>query len=196
MDEFDKLKASVIDQAEQKGKEYYQREVRKLEQAYKEKFNDLQRSYEENRQQALAKVKHNHDRLIQQIHNKERQTSLVSKQEILTTLFAETVDKMANWTAEEEGRFIQAILEKYKDQELTLEFGERSLKKYSKEDLEKLGHAYPNISISQTSIPGKAGFKLKMNQIDYNYLYEDLVKDSQRDISSDIAQQIFKDAEA
>lgn len=196
MDEFDKLKRSVIEQAEQKGKEYYQREVRKLEQSYKEKFNDLNRSYEENRQQALAKVRHHHDRLIQQIQNKERQTSLVSKQEILTSLFEETVHKMTQWTVEEETRFIQRILNKYQGQPLTLLLGQKTLAKFSQRDLDQLQKEFPNIQISQESISGQAGFKLVMDQIDYNYLYSDLVKDSQREISSDIAQRIFVESDA
>ncbi|MGY4104342.1 hypothetical protein ACWOA0_01830 [Ignavigranum ruoffiae] len=196
MDEFDKLKRSVIEQAEQKGKEYYQREVRKLEQSYKEKFNDLNRSYEENRQQALAKVRHHHDRLIQQIQNKERQTSLVSKQEILTNLFEETVHKMTQWTVEDETRFIQRILNKYQGQPLTLLLGQKTLAKFSQRDLDQLQKEFPNIQISQESISGQAGFKLVMNQIDYNYLYADLVKDSQREISSDIAQRIFVESDA
>ncbi|SEP56946.1 V/A-type H+-transporting ATPase subunit E [Ignavigranum ruoffiae] len=196
MDEFDKLKRSVIEQAEQKGKEYYQREVRKLEQSYKEKFNDLNRSYEENRQQALAKVRHHHDRLIQQIQNKERQTSLVSKQEILTSLFEETVHKMTQWTVEDETRFIQRILNKYQGQPLTLLLGQKTLAKFSQRDLDQLQKEFPNIQISQESISGQAGFKLVMNQIDYNYLYADLVKDSQREISSDIAQRIFVESDA
>ncbi|WP_282919817.1 hypothetical protein [Ignavigranum ruoffiae] len=196
MDEFDKLKRSVIEQAEQKGKEYYQREVRKLEQSYKEKFNDLNRSYEENRQQALAKVRHHHDRLIQQIQNKERQTSLVSKQEILTSLFEETVHKMTQWTVEEETRFIQRILNKYQGQPLTLLLGQKTLAKFSQRDLDQLQKEFPNIQISQESISGQAGFKLVMDQIDYNYLYADLVKDSQREISSDIAQRIFVESDA
>lgn len=196
MDEFDKLKRSVIEQAEQKGKEYYQREVRKLEQSYKEKFNDLNRSYEENRQQALAKVRHHHDRLIQQIQNKERQTSLVSKQEILTSLFEETVHKMTQWTVEEETRFIQRILNKYQGQPLTLLLGQKTLAKFSQRDLDQLQKEFSNIQISQESISGQAGFKLVMDQIDYNYLYADLVKDSQREISSDIAQRIFVESDA
>ena len=191
MDEFTKLKKSVLEQAEIKGQEYYQREINKLDQDYQKKMEDLDRNLEESRQAVLNKERHRHDRLLQQISNKERQTSLVTKQEILKILFAEARKQMKAWPFEKEFNFLKAVLKKHQDQTFQLVFGQETYNKFTSEHLEDLKKNFSNMTISQETIPSVAGFKLVMDKIDYNYLYDDLVSDSENDISLEISDQVF-----
>ena len=62
-------------------------------------------------------------RETQQIENKKRQSTLVTKQRVLKDLFADAYEAMVAWPLEKEMQFVDAVLERYQGQVVTLTFG-------------------------------------------------------------------------
>lgn len=193
MNEFDKLKASVLEQAEVKGQEYYQRAINEIKQEIQVKKDELLKNQEALRKDRLGQVRRQHDRVIQQLANQERQISLLSKQEIIKELFAAAKETMFSWSVDQDLAFLEAILKKHAEDKLTIQFGQKTRDKLSDQDLAGLKGKFPQVELDQASIPLEAGFKLIKDKIDYNYLYADLIADSQKEISAEIANQVYLD---
>lgn len=193
MDEFNKLKASVLEQAEAKGQEYYQRAINEINKEIQARRDELQNNQENVRKERLNLIKRQHERVLQQVANQERQTSLLSKQDIIRELFTSAQETMAAWPLEEEISFIHKILDKHQGDKLIIRFGQVTKDKFTDQELEALKEKYPHLLIDQETLPLAAGFKLIKEKVDYNYIYADLIADSQKDISAEIASQVYLD---
>ena len=76
---------------------------------------------------------------------------------------------------------------------MVLIFGALSTEKFSFSQLEDLKKAFPNVSFSDQSIAGQAGFVLRQGRVDDSYLYRDLLDSVWQEESYRLAQDIFKD---
>ena len=134
-------------------------------------------------------------RETQQIENKKRQSTLVTKQRVLKDLFADAYEAMAAWPLEKELQFVDAILDRYQGQVVTLTFGAVSASKFDLAALEKLKQTHQNVTVADATIPAQAGFVLSVGKIDDNYLYRDLVDSIWEQESYQMAASIFTDEE-
>ncbi|HHK6786956.1 TPA: hypothetical protein ACQXFB_002219, partial [Streptococcus pneumoniae] len=100
----------------------------------------------------LKELQQKYQIIFQQLKNKERQSTLVSKQKILKELFQSALLEMESWSADKEMEFIYRILERYSQQEVIVTFGERTLAKFNLEQLEKLKFSFPNYLFSEQPI--------------------------------------------
>lgn len=191
MEELTQLKQSVLKEAQEKGQAYYDEALSKLEAQHQQAISEVQREIEEQEKKALNTQKVKHDRAIQQIKNKERQTSLISKQEMLDTLFKAAVEKMQSWSGQEEFDFFMNIMEKYADESVEVVFGERTKKKFTKNDFQAMVDKFDHLKISEKTLPHQSGFILTRDRIDYNYTYASLVEDTQTHVGTDIANDVF-----
>lgn len=193
MSDISDLKASVLEQAHEKGRLLLAEATEKIEQEAKERETQLVRQKLGQREQQLKEISRRSQRDIQQLENQKRQSTLVIKQRVLRELFEEAYAQMVAWSQAEEEHFLKSILAKYPEEELTLVFGALSAEKFSSSQLEGLKKAFPRVHFSDQSIAGQAGFVLSQGRVDDSYLYRDLLDSVWQEESYRLAQDIFKD---
>ena len=193
MSDISDLKASVLEQAHEKGRLLLAEATEKIEQEAKEREAQLVRQKLGQREQQLKEISRRSQRDIQQLENQKRQSTLVIKQRVLRELFEEAYAQMVAWSPAEEEHFLKSALAKYPEEELTLTFGALSAEKFSTNQLEDLKKAFPNVSFSDQSIAGQAGFVLSQGRVDDSYLYRDLLDSVWQEESYRLAQDIYKD---
>ena len=193
MDEHTQLKDSILAQAHEKGRKLIEEakesilkeETVQEERLIQDKLNQ--------RSEQLKRIQRQLQRETQQIENKKRQSTLVTKQRVLKDLFAEAYEAMAAWPLEKEVQFVEAVLDHYQGQAVTLIFGAVSAAKFGPADLEHLRQSYQDLTVSEATIPAQAGFVLSVGKIDDNYLYRDLVDSIWEQESYQMAASIFTD---
>ena len=193
MSDISVLKASVLEQAHEKGRLLLAEATEKIEQEAKEREAQLVRQKLGQREQQLKEISRRSQRDIQQLENQKRQSTLVIKQRVLRELFEEAYAQMVAWSLAEEEHFLKSALAKYPEEELTLTFGALSAEKFSSNQLEDLKKAFPQVHFSDQSIAGQAGFVLSQGRVDDSYLYRDLLDSVWQEESYRLAQDIFKD---
>ena len=193
MSDISDLKASVLEQAHEKGRLLLAEATEKIEQEAKEREAQLVRQKLGQREQQLKEISRRSQREIQQLENQKRQSTLVIKQRVLRELFEEAYAQMVAWSPAEEEHFLKSVLAKYPEEELTLTFGALSAEKFSSSQLEDLKKAFPQVHFSDQFIAGQAGFVLSQGRVDDSYLYRDLLNSVWQEESYRLAQDIFKD---
>ena len=193
MSDISDLKASVLEQAHEKGRLLLAEATEKIEQEAKEREAQLVRQKLGQREQQLKEISRRSQRDIQQLENQKRQSTLVIKQRVLRELFEEAYAQMVAWSPAEEEHFLKSVLAKYPEEELTLAFGALSAEKFSSSQLEDLKKVFPQVHFSDQSIAGQAGFVLSQGRVDDSYLYRDLLDSVWQEESYRLAQDIFKD---
>lgn len=193
MDEHTQLKDSILDQAHEKGRKLVEEAK---ESVLKEEAVQEERLIQDKlnqRSEQLKRIQRQLQRETQQIENKKRQSTLVTKQRVLKDLFAEAYEAMAAWPLEKEVQFVEAVLDHYQGQAVILIFGAVSAAKFGPADLEHLRQAHQDLTVSEATIPAQAGFVLSVGKIDDNYLYRDLVDSIWEQESYQMAASIFTD---
>ena len=147
------------------------------------------------RSEQLKRIQRKLQRETQQIENKKRQSTLVTKQRVLKDLFADAYEAMVAWPLEKEMQFVDAVLDRYQGQVVTLTFGAVSASKFDSAALERLKQTHQNVTVADATIPAQAGFVLSVGKIDDNYLYHDLVDSIWEQESYQMAASIFTDEE-
>ena len=193
MSDISDLKASVLEQAHEKGRLLLAEATEKIEQEAKEREAQLVRQKLGQREQQLKEISRRSQREIQQLENQKRQSTLVIKQRVLRELFEEAYAQMTAWSPAEEEQFLKSVLAKYPEEKLTLVFGALSAEKFSSSQLEDLKKSFPQVHFSDQSIVGQAGFVLSQGRVDDSYLYRDLLDSVWQEESYRLAQDIFKD---
>lgn len=193
MSDISDLKASVLEQAHEKGRLLLVEATEKIEQEAKEREAQLVRQKLGQREQQLKEISRRSQRDIQQLENQKRQSTLVIKQRVLRELFEEGYAQMVAWSPDEEEHFLKSVLAKYPEEELVLIFGALSAEKFSSSQLEDLKKAFPQVHFSDQFIAGQAGFVLSQGRVDDSYLYRDLLDSVWQEESCRLAQDIFKD---
>lgn len=193
MDEHTQLKDSILAQAHEKGRKLVEEAK---ESVLKEEAVQEERLIQDKlnqRSEQLKRIQRQLQRETQQIENKKRQSTLVTKQRVLKDLFAEAYEAMAAWPLEKEVQFVEAVLDRYQGQDVTLTFGATSAAKFDPVDLVKWKQTHPNVTVADATIPAQAGFVLSVGKIDDNYLYRDLVDSIWEQESYQMAASIFTD---
>ena len=110
MSDISDLKASVLEQAHEKGRLLLAEATEKIEQEAKEREAQLVRQKLGQREQQLKEISRRSQREIQQLENQKRQSTLVIKQRVLRELFEEAYAQMAAWSPAEEEHFLKSVL--------------------------------------------------------------------------------------
>lgn len=182
MSNLENLRESVIEQAHEKGSMKLLDSKKKIDDEFEMQKSVIVKKKEAEHERKLKELQQKYQIIFQQLKNKERQSTLVSKQKILKELFQSALIEM---------EFIYRILERYSQQEVIVTFGERTLAKFNLEQLEKLKFSFPNHLFSEQPISNESGLLISIGKIDDNYLYKTLIGSISKEESSSIANQIF-----
>ncbi|MBM6613647.1 V-type ATP synthase subunit E [Desemzia sp. RIT804] len=126
------------------------------------------------------------------LSNKKRNQLLTEKQKSLTAIFDSAKERMENLTQDEFQQFLSGVLTQYQNKEVELVLGEKSRSFVSSKWVEELNQAGKTVHLTEEQIPKKAGFVIRHEGIDYNYIFDALVDDTKEDILPTVSQKLFQ----
>ncbi|MFK8242619.1 MULTISPECIES: hypothetical protein [unclassified Facklamia] len=192
MSDLQKLRESILAKAHQEG----QAQLEKVKQIHEIEFNEqvekLTREKELARQHLLDKEAHKLVRLEQQMANQGRQGNLMNRQHLIDTLFEGAVEQMTSWSGDTLQSFLLKILNQFKEQQVTLLFGDKTKDQLTSEQVESLQSMYSNVSVSEEVVANAAGFIIRDARVDYNFLFNQLVDSIRSEMSTQLVQQVFE----
>lgn len=165
----------------------------RLDEVYQQKFNLLA----QDKERQLKKQAEMLDKKYKQLHNRQeveaRQTILNEKQRYLEQLFVQAAEEMAAWSAEKMQDFAQkALVNLDLDHEVQFISGEYSKKAYSADFIAQMNTRLPfSMKLADEIIDKQAGFIIDDGGVQYNFIFENLIKDIQTTMSFDLANQLF-----
>ncbi|MGT2755701.1 hypothetical protein [Streptococcus ovuberis] len=185
------LKASVLEQSHEKGRLNLTAAKEKLQAEFEQKRQHLVIEKEGLRRQKLEAIQRFKQRDSQQLENKARQSSLVTKQNVLKELFEEARANMEAWPEEQHLNFFKTVIVNYPET-VEVRFGGLTAKTFSEGTWQSLREAYPQVIFSEETIAQEAGFLISKGQVDDNFLYAHLIADIWEEESFRLASEIFQ----
>ena len=193
MTDYSQLKDSILEQAHEKGRKLVVEATAKVQAESQLQEARLVEEKLHQRAVQLQTIERRLQRESQQIENKKRQSTLVTKQRVLKELFADAYQKMATWSRQEELAFLHRVLPRYADRAMVLTFGAVTAEKLTDQDRQDLIAAYPQLQLAKETLAQEAGFVLSFGKVDASYLYRDLVDAVREEQSFHMAASIFKE---
>ena len=122
----------------------------------------------------------------------KRNELLSEKQKMLKLVFNKAEEQMNQWTDTEFQQFLLSVLKQHKNSEsIELIVGQYSIDKVSNDWINTVAKEVVDIQLSAETISRKNGFILKKTGIEYNYLFDELVKDIKGQLVSSVSKQLF-----
>lgn len=132
------------------------------------------------------------DKEKQSLVNASKKEILQEKRRLLDSVFDEVYSLMSRWSGVTLVQFIQsAVAQLPKQEKITLVLGEATASQLSQEDIHQLTNA-SELEVSQTTLKQKVGFVLQQSGIEYNYLFDALLKDLKQEYSPELAKKAFE----
>ena len=132
------------------------------------------------------------DKEKQSLVNASKKEILQEKGRLLDSVFDEVYSLMSGWSGVTLVQFIQsAVAQLPKQEKITLVLGEATASQLSQEDIHQLTNA-SELEVSQTTLKQKVGFVLQQSGIEYNYLFDALLKDLKQEYSPELAKKAFE----
>ena len=132
------------------------------------------------------------DKEKQSLVNASKKEILQEKRRLLDSVFDEVYSLMSGWSGVTLVQFIQsAVAQLPKQEKITLVLGEATASQLSQEDIHQLTNT-SELEVAQTTLKQKVGFVLQQSGIEYNYLFDALLKDLKQEYSPELAKKAFE----
>ena len=132
------------------------------------------------------------DKEKQSLVNASKKEILQEKRRLLDSVFDEVYSLMSGWSGVTLVQFIQsAVAQLPKQEKITLVLGEATASQLSQEDIHQLTNT-SELEVAQTTLKQKVGFVLQQSGIEYNYLFDALLKDLKQEYSTELAKKAFE----
>ena len=132
------------------------------------------------------------DKEKQSLVNASKKEILQEKRRLLDSVFDEVYSLMSGWSGVTLVQFIQsAVAQLPKQGKITLVLGEATASQLSQEDIHQLTSA-SELEVSKMTSKQKVGFVLQQSGIEYNYLFDALLKDLKQEYSPELAKKAFE----
>lgn len=193
MSAIDKIIAKIDEQAALELQDYENTELARINQSYEQQLAQL----EQEKARQLAKQTETIEKKYKQLNNRQeveaRQAVLNEKQQYLEQLFTDASKQMSQWTKEETRQFAKNALAN-----LTLTgtvqfiLGELSKTALDQTWLAEVNQQLPfELVYSSTTLANQAGFIVDDQGVQYNFIFENLIKDIQASMSFELANRLF-----
>lgn len=191
MKDLEQLKQLILADLEKESKQRIEVATKEQE----ERINQMNAQYS---QQEMAKktalkqeAKSQYEKEQQTILNASKKEVLRVKRELLESVFEDVLQVMSTWSGETLRLFIESAIRNLPKQQTTLAFGEETVSRLSDEEKHALTSQFAFVHIDEATLPKKAGFVLKQEGIEYNYLFEALIEDLKEEYSPILARKAF-----
>ncbi|MFV0561050.1 MAG: ATPase V [Enterococcus sp.] len=193
MSAIEKIIAQMDQEAQEERASFEKMERARIEEDYKKSKERVLSENQKQREKQLEQLEKKHRQQQNRQKVESRQALLNEKQNFLQKLFEEAVEEMANWDQQTFQTFATQL---FKGMDLTGEIlvtpGEKSQQFFTKTWLAELEATLPyKLVMQETSSKDEAGFLLEDQGIQYNFLFSNLVRDSQETLNYELAQELF-----
>lgn len=193
MNAIEKIIAQMNEQASAEQAALEQAEKKRIEEEYQQALVQLNNDFEKQRSRQVEAI----DSKYRQLNNRQqveiRQGTLNEKQQFLAILFKKATEQMEAWDVAQAQAFAENALKELPITG-TVQFipGEKSQTIYTKAWLTKVQKELSYVlDYSTETISKQAGFVVDDQGVQYNFIFENLVKDIQGQMSFEIANQLF-----
>ena len=192
MKDLEQLKQQVLKEVE----EDFSHQLAVATKEEEERTNVMNATLEEQevakKTQLKQRAKQLWDKEKQSLVNASKKEILQEKRRLLDSVFDEVYSLMSGWSGVTLVQFIQsAVAQLPKQGKITLVLGEATASQLSQEDIHQLTNA-SELEVSQTTLKQKVGFVLQQSGIEYNYLFDALLKDLKQEYSPELAKKAFE----
>ena len=194
MEAIEKIVEQLNRQADQDQRKLKETETARIEQEFQAESAEITADHQKRLEKKLQTLENNYKQTANRQQVAQKQQILNQKQAILERVFTEAVIQMESRSTKEQQKFAQRALSKLQLQgELVFIPGEKSQSVFTKEWLLEQSQSLTfQLKFSSTKITGQAGFILDKNGVQYNFLYQSLVREIQERDSFVIAQTLFE----
>ena len=137
--------------------------------------------------------KHEYTLLYDRMSSRFHRDLLTYRQVLIDEIFDMAAARLRNASPKEFHDMFAAAVKGLKGN-FTLYVGALSKGMLDGQMVEKVKNGKLNIALSPEPIPGKSGFLLKDERVEYNCLFEDLIEDMKNERSALILKEVFGDA--
>lgn len=193
MDAIEKIAEQILEKGTDERATYKRAEKERIEKNFDEQVAaiEIQEKNQIEKNNELAKKAFKQKQNRQQLD--VRQGTLNRKQELLTQLFKETVEKMNEWDTATFQTFAANVLSKLTlTGEVQVSVGEYSKDKVNQDWLTSFNTDSLTLQLSGETIVKESGFVLVKDGIEYNFLFSTLVQEIQKAESFKIAEMLFR----
>lgn len=128
----------------------------------------------------------------QSYNNQKRNDLLGVKEGIIREVIQEALAKLQLFEENQLVPFIeQALSQIDANKPHSIQFGDQTLNKVSQELLNRFKAESPGLEILDETIQKSSGFVVEQDGIEYNYIFEDLIKEIEPELKVDISKEVF-----
>lgn len=194
MNAIEKIIAQMNEQAAAEQTTLEQAEKERIDAEFQAELAHMTGEFEKQKIKQTSSI----DNKYRQLHNRQqveiRRDTLNEKQQFLAKLFDRAAEEMENWTPEVALTFTdQALATIPLKGTATFIPGDKSLSYYTSAWLQNKNQDLPyTLEYSTEVIPGRAGFVIDDQGVQYNFIFKNLVNDVQERMAFEIAEQLFE----
>lgn len=194
MEAIEKIVEQLNQQAEQDQRQLKDTEMARIDQEFQAGLTEIQAEHTIRLEKSIKNLENNYKQAKNRQQVAQKQLILNQKQAILERVFSEAVSQMESWPEKKQLAFAQSALRKLPLQdELVFIPGEKSQSIFTKEWLKEQNSSLSyQLVLGGTPISKQAGFILDKAGVQYNFLYQSLVREIQERESFQFAQTLFE----
>ncbi|MDT2737895.1 hypothetical protein P7H00_12320 [Enterococcus pseudoavium] len=193
MEAIEKIVEQLNQQADLEQAQLKEKETARIEQEFQAELIELEADHQKRLDKTLQNLANTYKQATNRRQVTQKQMILNQKQAILERVFAAAVKRMEDWTPEEQRAFAHnALLKLDLSGELVFLPGEKSQTIFNEDWLNEQNKALSyRLTLGATTVSNQAGFLLDKTGVQYNFLYQSLVREIQENESFQIAQTLF-----
>ncbi|MBO0450909.1 MULTISPECIES: hypothetical protein [Enterococcus] len=194
MEAIEKIVEQLNQQADLEQRQLKEKETARIDQEFQAELTEIEAEHQKRLEKNVQNLENNYKQATNRQQVAQKQMILNQKQAILERVFAEAVTQMENWAPEEQRKFAHDALGKMPLQgELVFIPGEKSQAIFTEEWLvEQSQKLTYQLTIGGEPVIGQAGFILDKEGVQYNFLYQSLVREIQQRESYQTAETLFE----
>lgn len=194
MEAIEKIVEQLNQQADLELRQLKEKETARIDQEFQAELTEIKTDHQKRLEKNIQSLENSYKQATNRQQVAQKQMILNQKQAILEQVFAEAVIKMEDWSLEDQQKFAHNALNKLQLQgELVFIPGEKSQTLFTEEWLSEQNNILPyHLVLGKTSVGDQAGFILDREGVQYNFLYQSLVREIQQRESFQFAQELFE----
>lgn len=192
MKQLDALSEQILSRIKQSGEDRIAKQEVELAKKIEDSRLRLVEQQKQRKHNILLASEADYDRQLQSLQNKKRNDILKEKQMILGSVYQAVIEKMSAWDDETFQQFTESVLNQFEGVVFTVTVGEQSKDYFTEAFKSHLQNGYSQMTISEETVPNKAGFIVEVDGIDYNFFFEQLIMEIKKDFSPKLASLAFE----
>lgn len=187
------LTKNILEKVESQAKADFEKEEVQLQAQLKEKTMQLKDRADKEKATIDERGRRELERLKQGYDNDLRNHYLAEKQSLIQSTYQKAIEQLAKLPEDDFLGFILGALAQLpegKDTEIIL--GSLSSGQMHEALLAKVQESYPQVRLASRTLPKQAGFILSQKGMDYNFTFDQLIKEREGELASAISSRVFK----